>query len=131
VRALGGFDAARFPLAAAEDRDLCARWLEAGHSLVHTTQAVVRHAHDLTLAGFWRQHLAYGRGAWRYRVALAQRHGPAAAQLALFPLHELVRYPLRHARGCPAVRTSALILLSQVANAFGYLLERLDPKRLD
>ncbi|NLG26766.1 MAG: glycosyltransferase [Chloroflexi bacterium] len=130
VRALGGFDAARFPFAS-EDRDLCERWLEAGHSLVHASQAVVRHAHDLTLPGFWRQHLAYGRGAWRYRVALAQRRGPAAAQLAPFPLHELVCYPLRRARGWPAVRTSALILLSQVASACGYLLERLSPARLD
>ena len=62
-RALGGFDP---DFSTAEDRDLCERWLAHGGRLVYAADAVVRHAHALTLGGLWRQHFAYGRGARRF-----------------------------------------------------------------
>ena len=70
--AVGGFDDAQFPFAA-EDRDFCDRWRASGRSLRFAPDAVVRHAHDLSLRGFVRQHLAYGRGAARFHRARARR----------------------------------------------------------
>ncbi len=120
--ALGGFDADHFPFAS-EDRDLCARWLASGPEMAYVPQAIVRHAHSLTLRGFWRQHLAYGRGAWRFRAARARyQSAPSAAPSAPFFVH-LLRYPWQHARGAAAVRNAALLALSQLASGLGLALE--------
>ncbi len=54
-------------LAGGEDRDLCARWIEAGGRIRHCSQAQVLHHHALTMRGFIRQHFNYGRGARRFR----------------------------------------------------------------
>ncbi len=70
--ALGGFDVDGFPFAS-EDRDLCDRWRASGRGLRYGTGAVVRHAHDLDLRGFVRQHVAYGRGAARYHRRARRR----------------------------------------------------------
>ena len=69
---LGGFDEA---FTTAEDRDFCARWLAAGRRLTYVPGAIVRHEADLTLGRFWRQNVAYGRGARRHRSAEAARTG--------------------------------------------------------
>lgn len=125
-RALGGFDVT-FPLAAAEDRDLCDRWIEQGHSMVYADAAVVRHAHALGLGSFCRQHLNYGRGAYHLHVARARR---GVAPLRIEPLRfyaRLVAFPLRDG-GSGSIRSvvlSALLLVSQVVYAAGYLVERL------
>ena len=47
-RPLGGFSEA-FPLAAGEDYDFCHRWQHSGLKAVYVPEAVVRHAHALTL----------------------------------------------------------------------------------
>lgn len=56
----------RYPLAAGEDRDWCARLLAGGHTLVRAPTAVVDHHQELSPAAFWRQQLRYGRGAHRF-----------------------------------------------------------------
>jgi len=92
-RALGGFDTS-FPLAAAEDRDVCDRWREAGHTMVYADDAVVHHAHALRLGSFCRQHFNYGRGAYYLHRARARR---GEAPLRVEPLRfyaRLVTYPL-------------------------------------
>lgn len=61
-RAIGGFDST-FPYAAAEDREFCDHWLHHGHRMRYAPEAVVYHAHALTLRTFWRQHCTDGRGA--------------------------------------------------------------------
>jgi GT2 family glycosyltransferase len=71
-RAIGGFDAG-FPTAGGEDRDLCNRLLQADQGMTYAADAVVDHAHALDLRGFWRQHFAYGRGAWRFHRQRARR----------------------------------------------------------
>ena len=82
--AVGGFDE-RFPHAAAEDRDLCARCIEAGHPIALAPEAVVRHHHDLSASGFWRQHSAYGAGAVTYqRARRARGRGAALAPGGLY-----------------------------------------------
>ena len=71
---LGGFDEA-VRLAGGEDRDFCERWLECGWPMAAAPDALVRHSHDLGLRGFWRQHVAYGAGAYRHRHTRAARTG--------------------------------------------------------
>ncbi len=58
----------RYPLAAGEDRDWCARLLAAGYPLLFEPEALVRHHQELTPAGFWRQQVRYGRGGYRFRA---------------------------------------------------------------
>ncbi len=118
-RAVGGFDT-RFPGAAGEDRDLCARLVEAGCPIHYEPGAVVLHHHALSLRRFWRQHFNYGGGAWRFRRLHAQR---AEADLEVEPMEfywSLLRYPVRDGRDHALVLT-ALLLLSQVANTTGFL----------
>jgi GT2 family glycosyltransferase len=121
LQAMGGFDAT-YTRAAAEDRELCDRWVDGGGRLVAVPEAVVLHAHALTPTGFVRQHYDYGRGALGYRRARAARAG---APLRIEPwafYRDLLLYPIRtHGwRGAPLV---ALVVLAQAANAVGFLVE--------
>jgi GT2 family glycosyltransferase len=52
---------------AGEERDWFARITRAGYALVSEPRAVVVHHQALTLSEFWRKHVRYGRGAYRYR----------------------------------------------------------------
>ncbi len=125
---IGGFDAS-FRVAS-EDREFCARWRDHGLGLVSAAEALVYHAHDLGLAGFWKQHFAYGRGAWRYHAALRQRgRGELLRDL---PFHgRFVARALdamrRQATGAD-LRVGALLVVWQVANAAGFLTESLRGK---
>ena len=125
-RAAGGFDVT-FPLAAAEDRDMCDRWRELGHTIVYCEDAVVHHAHSLTLTSFVRQHFNYGRGAHHLHRARSRR---GIAEVVVEPPHfysRLVSYPLAQARDGRALVLSSLMLLTQIAYATGYFTERLKP----
>jgi GT2 family glycosyltransferase len=108
--AVGGFDE-RFPHAAAEDRDLCARITEAGFPIVLEPAAVVHHHNDLSAAGFLRQHAAYGIGAVTYqRARRARGRGPMLAPGGLY--RELMAAGLRR-------RQLGRVATSQVAYAAG------------
>lgn len=120
-RALGGFHAG-FPLAAGEDRDLCARWIQSGGHLRSVPGAVVDHAHDLTFKTFWQQHTNYGRGAYRLHRLRAGQGGPEAPPAADFFLG-LLRYPFEKESAPRAALYTGLILLSQAATASGYAYE--------
>jgi glycosyltransferase involved in cell wall biosynthesis len=122
--AVGGFDVS-FPLAAAEDRDLCDRWREAGHPMVYAEDAVVHHAHALGLRSFCRQHFNYGRGAFHLHLARARR---GEHPLRVEPPHfysRLVGYPFQRGEGARALTLSALMALSQAVYVTGYLTERI------
>ena len=81
--AIGGCDH-RFGRLAAEDRDFVDRWRLAGGNLVRCPGAVVHHEHRATLGGFVRQHVNYGRGAWRYHsVRRLRRSGRMLDDLRL------------------------------------------------
>ena len=117
--AVGGFDT-RYQRAAGEDRELCDRWVSSGRRLVWARDAIVHHAHDLTLRGFVRQHYSYGGGAWGYRRARAARR---AAPVEIEPLRfyaGLIGYPFR-VHGVRGVRHSLLLTVAQAANAVGFL----------
>jgi GT2 family glycosyltransferase len=99
-----------YPGSGGEDRDWCARLIEAGHELVLVPDARVDHHQRLTLGGFWRKHAAYGRGAWMFH----RRHGFPDAKAPGFHAG-LVHDAFRRA---PAV--GALVCVAQVATAAGF-----------
>ena len=121
---IGGFNE-EFPRAAGEDREFCDRWLHHGYRMTYTPEAVVFHAHPLTLRSFWRQHFNYGRSALRYHQARAQRR---VGRIKVEPLRfylDLLRYPLsskQHGRG---MLLSLLFVISQIANTAGFFHERI------
>jgi GT2 family glycosyltransferase len=143
---LGGFDP-QFRWPAAEDRDLCDRWLHAGRRMAFVPGAVVQHAHPLSLSGFCRQHFTYGRGAVSYARLRRQPGGVASLWRTMNEGGEVfgvVGKILRFNGGlfaspkALALDKKALALLLQAAECnwadvepaiFGTLLERaIDPK---
>lgn len=119
VRALGGFDTG-FRLPAGEDRDFSDRWRATGSPLVYCPAAVVWHYHAMSLRAFTRQHRNYGRGAWTFHRARAQRGGTPRELEPLRFYTGLVIYPLRMVRTPRALVHVALLGWAQVVNAFGY-----------
>lgn len=122
-RELGGFDLT-FPLAAAEDRDLCERWHERGFGLVFSEAAFVWHAHRLNLRSFCRQHFNYGRGAWFLNKA-KHRRGRQGLQVPPLRFYSaLVLFPLSKAPWPGNLALAVLVALSQLAYVVGYLREK-------
>lgn len=122
---LGGFST-RFRLAAGEDRELCARALDAGLLLEFVPDAVVTHSHSLDLGSFSRQHFDYGRGAFAFhrrqhddRRAVVPRPEPPRFYFGM------VSYPSAVGRRRSRLALGALLALSQVATATGFLREAL------
>jgi glycosyltransferase involved in cell wall biosynthesis len=95
--------------AAGEDRDWCTRLIASGHTLRSQPSAVVHHRAQLTLSGFVRRQIRYGRGAYRYRRNARRRLEPGRFYLAL----------LRRGfeRGFEA---GLLVSLAQLATAAGW-----------
>lgn len=120
--ALGGFDDS-FPRAGGEDRDLCERGRALGRPLVYERAAVVRHAHEMGLHGFLRQHFEYGRGARRLHRSRVRRDGPP---LRIEPpgfYASMLRDPFRQLPAHRAAAASALLAVSQGCTAAGFLTE--------
>jgi GT2 family glycosyltransferase len=120
----GGFDPL-FRSAAGEDRELCARWRHLGWPLVYAPEARVAHAHSLTLRGFVRQHLRYGRAAYYFRIRESHR---ASGGVRLEPPRfyvGLLRFPFGRMGVVAGMQSSALLVVSQAANAAGYFTEKL------
>ena len=124
---VGGLDI-NWPMCG-EDRDLCARWMDHGYPLVYVPEAIVYHAHELSFARFWRQHYNYGRGAYRFHKTHASRHN---ADLQLEPLSFYLKLPMAgfaEASGGRGLRIAALLIVSQLANAAGFVTEKISPKQ--
>ncbi len=119
----GGFDTT-YPFAAAEDRELCDRWLQLGYRMEYAADAVVYHAHALKLRSFWRQHLHYGRGAYQFHATRARRTAdPIRVEPLRFYLN-LLRYPFDREPTRRAIALSALFTVAQAANTIGFFWER-------
>ncbi len=121
-RDIGGFDAS-FVMGAGEDREFCGRWRDHGYRMAYIPEAVVYHAHPLTLSDFCRLHFRYGRGTFRYRRMRAQRR---SARIRLEPLRfywDLLRSPVARPDISAPVTQAALLGLAQVANAAGFFWE--------
>jgi GT2 family glycosyltransferase len=124
---LDGFSE-RFPRAAGEDYDFCARWQEAGFPNEYAPEVEVGHAHGHTPRSFWRQHYGYGRALLRVREGMARRHGKSGIELEAPGFYrQILTYPLKHSTDGRAVRNTALVLLAQIATAAGALREWLIP----
>jgi GT2 family glycosyltransferase len=122
--ALGGFDPS-FPNAAAEDRELCDRWLHAGYPMQFVPTAQIYHAHHLSLRSFFKQHFYYGRGAFFFHQVRAKRQS-APIQVEPFSFYRnMLTFPLQRKCGHPWYSVSMLLLLSQVAVVVGFFWERL------
>ena len=118
LRAVGGFDE-RFTTA--EDRDLCDRWLASGRPMTFVPDAVVGHAHRMSVGGFIRQHVGYGRGAYLFKRARQSRSPEASSvELGFYAglLPRIVR--LMRGRRNPAA-LAALLVVWQMANTAGYV----------
>ena len=120
-RAVGGFDAT---FTTSEDRELCDRWRHHGYRMTYAPEAVVYHAHALTLRTFWRQHFNYGRGAYYFRELLLR---DGAGELRLEPTSfyaNLLRHPLAQGQSLRAYWIAMLLGVSQLANAIGFFFEK-------
>lgn len=120
---IGGFDVS-FPLAAAEDRELCDRWQQSGYPMQYAPEVTIRHAHFLSLKSFWRQHFGYGRGAFCYHQARAKRTDQPIQVEPLQFYRDLLTYPLQRPAEHPPLLLSGLFVLSQVATTTGFFWER-------
>lgn len=114
---LGGFDQ-RFARAGGEDREICLRWVRSGGRLVYAPDAIVLHSHRLGPRSFLRQHFTYGRGAAHFHRL---RGSAPIPEPAIF-YRNLILFPWRR-RLKGKARMSALLVLSQIANAAGYAWE--------
>ncbi len=118
---VGGFNTT-FSLPAGEDREFCYRWLQHGYKMTFAPEAVVYHAQ--TLRGFWCQHFNYGRGAFHFHQVRAQN---GQGRINLEPLSfylNLLRYRFSQTQGWRAFLITGLLVVSQTANAAGFLWER-------
>jgi glycosyltransferase involved in cell wall biosynthesis len=118
-RAVGGFDVT-YPRAAAEDRELCDRWLHLGRRMLYASEAVVYHAHALTFRTFVRQHFHYGQGAFCFHRVRARRgQHRIRVEPPSFYLN-MLRYPFASAPGVTATLLMLLFVVAQIANALGF-----------
>lgn len=122
LREMGGF---RTAFVTGEDRELCDRWRLAGRRIAYAPEAIVDHHHPLGLLSFCHLHYRYGRGSRRFRQAAARRNSTAAEFEPISFYLSLVGYPLSGSRSPRALAMSGLLCVAQVANAVGYLRQRL------
>ena len=122
-RAIGGFDVT-YPRAAAEDRELCDRWLHHGYRMIYVAEAVVHHAHDLTFWTFLRQHFHYGRGAFCFHQVRARLGQDRVKVEPLAFYLNMLRYPFISARGSNTLMLMLLLVVTQVSNATGFFWQR-------
>jgi GT2 family glycosyltransferase len=122
-RAMEGFDVT-YSRAAAEDRELCDRWLHHGYRMIYAAEAVVYHAHDLTFRTFLGQHFRYGRGAFYFHQSRARRgqHRFKVEPPAFY--FNMLRYPFVNAQSVNALILMLLLVVTQVVNAAGFFWER-------
>jgi glycosyltransferase involved in cell wall biosynthesis len=110
----------RYPAAAGEDRDWCARLVAAGYVLRSQPTAALIHRPGLTLQSFLRQQVRYGRGAfWFHRDDRFRRPLEAPAFYIA-----LMRRGFRH-----GLRAGLLVTAAQGATAAGFLLARAAARR--
>jgi GT2 family glycosyltransferase len=125
--AVGGFDA-RFPAAAAEDRDFVRRWRDRGYSLRYVPRVLVHHRHHLTMWSYCRQHFTYGRGAHQlhsYSGSTSRLPNRVGFYWKLVTAPMSVR-PVRD-----GLVLAALQVVSQAATAAGFLREAIGRRGKD
>jgi glycosyltransferase involved in cell wall biosynthesis len=115
---LGGFDTS-IPSGTAEDKEFCDRWRARGYEMAWVAGAVVRHAHNLTLWRFLRQHYNYGRGLLHFHLMRRRRGARRFVPEPLSFYVNLVLYPLRNRARRQAWLFVLWLILSQLATGVG------------
>jgi glycosyltransferase involved in cell wall biosynthesis len=104
----------RYPAAAGEDRDWCARVAAAGYLLRIEPEAKLIHRSEPALRAFLAQQVRYGRGAFRFR-----RGGDRRRRLEHPAFYvRLIRRGFDH-----GIATGSLLVAAQAATALGFVLE--------
>jgi glycosyltransferase involved in cell wall biosynthesis len=124
-RELGGFDQS---FTTSEDRELCDRWLHQGYQMTYAPEVIIYHAHPMTLRSFWKQHFSYGQGAFRFHQTRAEK-GWGNFQIEGNYYLNLLRYPFENGQGKQGLVLTAVLFVSQVANAAGFFWEMIQSKR--
>jgi GT2 family glycosyltransferase len=107
----GGFDEG-FGTNAAEDREFCDRWSAQGRESAYVADAIVHHAHALSLRSFLQQHFVYGESAMSFRRGRSAADRPVRIDPAFYVAS------LRHAaRARPVLRGATLAACTVVAHA--------------
>ena len=121
-RSIKGFDET---MRTAEDRDLCDRLYLEKHRLVYAPRAIVYHAHDLTLATFFKQHFDYGRGAYTFHQKRRERGaGPFHIDLNFhLNLRNWLNHVIQKTHGDCIFRIIVLLLVWQIANTAGFIVK--------
>jgi GT2 family glycosyltransferase len=128
--AVGGFDET-FRTSAGEDRELSSRARQLGYPVCFAHKAVVEHVNPLTWDSFLRQHVNFGRAAFRLRAGPSPRvtpppFGSPAYYLGLLAIPVETDPSKGRWWGVPAVR--ALLAVAQAANAAGFAAEWMRPR---
>jgi GT2 family glycosyltransferase len=110
----------RYPAAAGEDRDWCARLVAAGYVLRSQPTAALIHSPGVTLQSFLSQQVRYGRGAFWFRRDNRFRRPLEAPGFYVALLRQGFR------RG---LRAGLLVTVAQGATAAGFLLARAAARR--
>jgi glycosyltransferase involved in cell wall biosynthesis len=125
---INGFNPS-FPRAAGEDREFCERWLGHGYWMTYAPEVQVYHRHALSLSTFCRQHFSYGRGAFHFhKIRTRDPSGSFRTEPLSFYLN-MLNYPFSSKRNRFAFLFSALLFVTQMANASGFLWEWMKQKR--
>ena len=117
-RALGGFDAS---YRTAEDRDLCARWLESGRRMAYEPAAIMEHRRRVDLAEFVAMHFRYGRGSFRFHRDRRRRGAPVALEPSYYAALTRAAFD-RESPGRTAT-LEGLLLVWHATNTAGFLYE--------
>lgn len=123
-RRIGGFTTA-IPSLTAEDKEFSNRWRANGLSLAHIPEAVVYHAHPLTLLRFWRQHFNYGRGSLTFWMLRRRRGRSSILPEGASFYGRLVMSPLERRPVRRRWQVAALLVVSQAATLCGGVREAL------
>ncbi|MEG5044623.1 glycosyltransferase [Microcoleus sp. B4-C1] len=120
---IGGFNE-QFPLAAAEDREFCQRWIKHGYNIVYEKNAIIHHWHELNFYTFCQQQFNYGRGAYSFQ----NLQKPGRKIQPRFFYIELLLYPLKIG-GYKNMGIATLFLVSQIAVATGLIYQKFTSSR--
>jgi GT2 family glycosyltransferase len=116
---VGGFDS-QFPSAAGEDRDFCARWLDAGGRIAVLNRLAIRHHFPSTASAFWAQQWRYGRGA--AQLSTLNRNAASVRSMGFYV--QLIWFPIRRLGLRKGVRVALGAATAQLAVLLGYAYQR-------
>ena len=123
---MGGFDKS-FPIAAAEDREFCNRWIKQGNQFVYAPDATVKHSHWLSFRKFLRQHFNYGRGSFLFHRITKDSVQKRIRRGTLSLYQQLLQPPPPGTKN--RLTITSLLLASQIATTAGYYREKIQIKK--